>query len=1021
MKSITIHFRVLILSLVVIAGLFLAALYRLHIDTDITRYLPQKDPVISDAGYVFANHPIQDRLIIDIGYPGGDPDTLAECGKWLEQELRESGLFKDVGIEDFQDLMPELIAHIVANLPVMFTERDLNDRVKPLLKTVSIHERLEDIRTELLNLGGLGQAQFISRDPLGLRNMVLARLAHLAPLKDIEIYRGYIVSPDKKHLLLITHPNGPGADTAFARKLADLFEALKKQIPSNCAEKGDRITLTPVGAYRAALDNETIAKRDVQRALILVTVGISLLLIFAFPRPLLGLFSFLPAIAGTVGSFFLFSIFHRSISIMVLGFGAAVISITVDHAIAFLLFLDQPHTTSGKDAAREVRAAGLIAALTTTGAFGALCLSGFPLFEQIGQFTAFGILFSFLFVHTVFPSIFPSMPPARPRALPLRPIVGAFFSLGKAGACAALLFAAAMSFFAKPEFNVNLNAMNTVSENTAAAEELLSVVWGRDIFSKVFLLTEGKSITDIQDKGDRLLQALDLDLTAGAISSGFVPSMVFPGKERGNQNSEAWRCFWSSDRIAELKEALRAASEMGFSSGAFELFYNTISTASYQGGNTDIPEKFLDFLGITKGGDGNKWIQLSSLTPGKSYNGEKFYATYNHLGKIFDPALFSIRMGKLLFSTFTKMLIIVGFSVIIFVIFFFLDWKLMVVSLLPILFALVSTIGTLNLIGHPTDIPGLMLSIVVVGMGIDYSLYIVRSYQRYRDDPHPSYELIRMTVFLAFASTMIGFAALTFAEHSMLRSAGLTSLLGISYAFAGAFLILPPILKHIFRKGQKDERGTENDNDFILRRYRRMEPYPRLFARFKLMLDPMFSDLPRFFDASRGIKTIIDIGTGYGVPACWLLDMFREAKVYGIDPDPERVRVASMAIGGRGIVQCGNAPNVPSPPEPADAAIILDVIHFLDDDDLRVTLERLRANLRYGGDLVIRAIIPPQKGGSWMWKIQTIQMSISKTPAYFRSIENINGMIVHAGFTCEPVRPIQSNEESVWFIGKAAQ
>jgi hypothetical protein len=277
-----------------------------------------------------------------------------------------------------------------------------------------------------------------------------------------------------------------------------------------------------------------------------------------------------------------------------------------------------------------------------------------------------------------------------------------------------------------------------------------------------------------------------------------------------------------------------------------------------------------------------------------------------------------------------------------------------------------------------------------------------------------------MTVFLAAASTIIGFAALTFAEHSMLRSAGLTSLLGISYAFVGAVLILPPILKHMFRKEQRDAGGAGKGRDLILKRYRKMEPYPRLFARFKLMLDPMFSDLPRFFDASRGIRTIIDIGMGYGVPACWLLERFQDAMVYGIDPHPERVRVASMAIGGRGVVQCGNAPDVPTPPEPADAAIILDVIHFLDDDSLKMTLERLHANLQYGGNLVVRAVIPPQKSGSWMWKIQAIKMRMFKSPAYFRSVEKINEMIIHAGFTCEPARPLQSNEESAWFIGKAA-
>jgi SAM-dependent methyltransferase len=187
------------------------------------------------------------------------------------------------------------------------------------------------------------------------------------------------------------------------------------------------------------------------------------------------------------------------------------------------------------------------------------------------------------------------------------------------------------------------------------------------------------------------------------------------------------------------------------------------------------------------------------------------------------------------------------------------------------------------------------------------------------------------------------------------------------------------------------------------------------------MIDPMFSDLPRFFDPSRAVGTIIDIGIGYGVPACWLLERYPRAKVYGIDPDPERVRVASIAIGGRGQVQCGAAPHVPTPPEPADAAIILDVIHFLNDEDLRATLENIRSKLGRDGILVVRAVIRPLKSGSFMWKIQAIKMWISRTPAYFRSVEKIKEMIVHGGFACEPVRPLQSNEESVWFIGKARE
>ncbi|MCP3967065.1 MAG: MMPL family transporter, partial [Lentisphaerae bacterium] len=115
---------------------------------------------------------------------------------------------------------------------------------------------------------------------------------------------------------------------------------------------------------------------------------------------------------------FVYSLFHPSISMLTLGFGGAIISITVDHGIIYLLFLDRPHETSGSKVAHEVRAIGLLATLTTVGAFSALSFSGFPILAQVGQFAALGIALAFIFVHTVFPLIFPTMPPARRQIKP---------------------------------------------------------------------------------------------------------------------------------------------------------------------------------------------------------------------------------------------------------------------------------------------------------------------------------------------------------------------------------------------------------------------------------------------------------------------------------------------------------------------------------------------------------------------------------------------------------------------------
>ena len=101
-------------------------------------------------------------------------------------------------------------------------------------------------------------------------------------------------------------------------------------------------------------------------ALLLSTFGIALLLLFTFPRPWLGLLSLVPSLVGTAAALFVYSLIFRSVSILVLGFGGALISITVDYGISYLLLLDRRHETHGKAVARELQSIGGRIALLTT-------------------------------------------------------------------------------------------------------------------------------------------------------------------------------------------------------------------------------------------------------------------------------------------------------------------------------------------------------------------------------------------------------------------------------------------------------------------------------------------------------------------------------------------------------------------------------------------------------------------------------------------------------------------------------
>ena len=308
---------------------------------------------------------------------------------------------------------------------------------------------------------------------------------------------------------------------------------------------------------------------------------------------------------------------------------------------------------------------------------------------------------------------------------------------------------------------------------------------------------------------------------------------------------------------------------------------------------------------------------------------------------------------------------------------------------------------------------------IIIGPGIDYSLFFVCAYQRYSDFNHPSLGLIPMAVLLSAASTMIGFGVLALSEHLLLKSLGITSFLGISYSFIGSFAILPPLLRHIFAPvslpEEKVTAGSKRHLKRVLARYRHMEAYPRVFACFKLKLDPMFPRLAEFLESP---DTIMDIGCGYGVPAVWLLELYPRAFVFGIDPDPERIRIAGKAIGGRGELITGKAPDLPEIPVKADAVLMLDMIHMLTDEELQITLHKIYNTARTGGRLIIRVTVPSEKSFPWERLLENIRLIILKKKPHYRSVDTLGEIITSAGFRIRTAVPCDANREETWIISE---
>ncbi|MCK5070053.1 MAG: hypothetical protein KAR01_05910, partial [Desulfocapsa sp.] len=227
------NLRLLTVVFILIASASLTAFLRLEIDTDIVRSLPSDQTVISDALDIFTNHPIHDQIAVDIALNVDDRDTLTDCGEYLEERLRSSGLFAEVGTDDIANLIPDLALHVTKNLPILFSAQELEEIITPRLEKQFIEQRFKGILLKLSSLEGIGQSAFITADPLGFMEPIMAKMAMLAPVSGTSIYKGFVFSQDKRHLLVTARPNSSGSNTASARQipelLADVSEELKEK------------------------------------------------------------------------------------------------------------------------------------------------------------------------------------------------------------------------------------------------------------------------------------------------------------------------------------------------------------------------------------------------------------------------------------------------------------------------------------------------------------------------------------------------------------------------------------------------------------------------------------------------------------------------------------------------------------------------------------------------------------------------------------------------------------------------
>jgi hypothetical protein len=130
------------------------------------------------------------------------------------------------------------------------------------------------------------------------------------------------------------------------------------------------------------------------------------------------------------------------------------------------------------------------------------------------------------------------------------------------------------------------------------------------------------------------------------------------------------------------------------------------------------------------------------------------------------------------------------------------------------------------------------------------------------------------------------------------------------------------------------------------------------------------------------------------------------------------VLVAALALGDRGRIQQGAAPDLPPTDVLIDLAVMLDMSHYLQDWELEKNLERIHERLLPGGRLIMRSVMPPSARPHWTWYLERLKLKINGANTCYRNQAAISAILNKCEFEVHSSQTSGMRGDMHWHVAK---
>ncbi|HEC30306.1 MAG TPA: hypothetical protein ENI65_12035 [Gammaproteobacteria bacterium] len=717
--------------------------------------------------------------IIMLSLSGATPQKLAELNKALFNYLEKHPdvVFVNNGEKGISKQNRELLFKYRFLLSPAADEQTFS---RPQL-TFAFTERLR----ELDSMAPVLDKQYIPRDPVILMR---AYLQGLSAANQPHRMNGVWFTEDERQsvLLMYLHEHMQSND-----KLGGFVQSLNAWL--NQAQPGNvRLTVSGPGLF--AYESRRVIEQETRLFSIVASIVIMLILYIAYRSALIVFFAAIPLLTGllvaTSVTHYLFEGLHG----ITLAFGVILLGIGIDYPIHFFSHLR--HSQEAWKSIRRIWPTILAGVISSSLGFSVMVFSRFEGLQQLGVFAVTGLIVTAVVTRWVLPGLIMARPrPAGNQQTVLLPYQ--ILARARLPLYMIVVFIPVIVFITQGQTSLidrNIRQLSPVPDQVYARDRKLRQQL-RVPDANRFLMIEADTSEALLRKTEKLSRDLNKVRRQGMLGAYQSVIQILPSK--ATQLARQSRLPTGGILSRNMTEAL---SGMPFKSTAFNGF---ITDAEASKELHPLTYKSL----VSQLDTGLLSLRLDLMMQ-KNYDG---WVSYIQLHDVKQPALFRQWLGNQQYSQVSLIDIagtvnrlmsyyqrdvieksLYGLLLIVMVLVWTLKSGLRLVKvLLPVVLAILFTISVLGLFGVGLTLFHLVSLLLVLGIGIDYGLFMTRdeSDQDRNDTLH--------SLLVCVVSTITVFSIIAFSDILVLQAIGSTVAIGVLSSFVlSALVVLPQNRNH---------------------------------------------------------------------------------------------------------------------------------------------------------------------------------------------------------------------------------